>query len=104
MHAEIMMSISIRLSLTWSLPLWTMKTSWSLIEVSRLTDVSPLLNFFSSTLAGEVPRRSQMASVKRGWEEPEKIWTRLILERWKVVSLSSHRLPSPSFGSRHDQS
>lgn len=57
-----------------------MKTSWSLIEVSRLTDVSPLLNFFSSTLAGEDPRRSQMASVKRGWEEPEKIWTRLIVD------------------------
>lgn len=80
MHAEIIISISMRLSLTWSLPLWTMKTSWSLIEVSRLTDVSPLLNFFSSTLAGEDPRRSQMASVKRGWEEPEKIWTRLIME------------------------
>ena len=80
MHAEIMMSISIRLSLTWSLPLWTMKTSWFLIEVSRLTEVSPLLNFFNSTLAGEDPRRSQMASVKRGWEEPEKIWTRLIME------------------------
>ena len=81
MHAEIMMSISMRLSLTCSLPLWTIKTSWSLIEVSRLTEFSPLLNFVNSTLAGEVPSRSQMASVKRGWEEPEKTLTRLMMER-----------------------
>ena len=89
MHAEIIISISMRLSLTWSLPLWTMKTSWSLIEVSRLTDVSPLLNFFSSTLAGEQPRRSQMASVKRGWEEPEKIWTRLIMVGFIELSIAA---------------
>ena len=74
------------------------------MEVSRLTDVSPLLNFFSSTLAGEDPRRSQMASVKRGWEEPEKIWTRLIMEGLRGKSFTPPNLSPPfsiwSFG-RH---
>ena len=64
------------------------------MEVSRLTEVSPLLNFFNSTLAGEVPRRSQIASVKRGWEDPEKIWTRLMMksgERCLSHLASCHR-------------
>ncbi len=78
LQADIMMSISMTLSLTLLLPLWTMKTSWSRIEVSMLTEVSPLLNFLSSAFAGDVPRRSQMASTKSGWEDPEKIFAPLI--------------------------
>lgn len=40
-----------------------------------LTNVSPLLNFRSSAGAGTAPRRSQMESVKAGWDVPEKICT-----------------------------
>ena len=43
-----------------------------------LTQVSPLLNCFSSALAGEVPRRSQIASTRSGWEDPENILAPLI--------------------------
>ena len=60
------------LSLIFLLPLWTMKTSWSRIDVLILTLVSPLLNFVSSQLAGCVPKRSHIASVRSGWEDPEK--------------------------------
>lgn len=90
LQAEIMMSISMTLSLIWSLPLWTMKTSWSRTEVSCYhvsqratclrardilisTDVSPLLNFFSSTCERFWPRRSQIASTRKGCEDPEKM-------------------------------
>lgn len=37
------------------------------------TEVSPLLNFFSSTLDGFWPRRSQMCWTSCGWELPEKM-------------------------------
>ena len=37
------------------------------------TEVSPLLNFFSSTSDGFCPSRSHMASTSFGWEEPEKM-------------------------------
>jgi hypothetical protein len=37
------------------------------------TEVSPLLNFFSSTLEGFWPSRSHMASTSLGCEEPEKM-------------------------------
>lgn len=37
------------------------------------TEVSPLANFFKSTLAGLLPSRSQMASTKIGCEVPEKM-------------------------------
>lgn len=76
LHAEIIISSSMTLSLIFRLPLWTMKTSCSRIEVSILIEVSPLLNFLSSTLAGEVPNRSQIVSTRSGCEEPEKIFTR----------------------------
>ena len=75
-----MIRSSITLSLIFRLPLWTMKTSCSRIEVSILTDVSPLLNFLRSALAGEVPNRSQMASTRRGCDEPEKILTRRMMK------------------------
>lgn len=39
------------------------------------TLVSPLANFPRSAGAGEVPNRSQMVSVRAGWEFPEKICT-----------------------------
>lgn len=61
------------LSLTLLLPLWTIKTSWSRMEVLMPTDVSPLLNLLSSHSAGLVPRRSQIASTRDGCEDPEKI-------------------------------
>lgn len=69
-----------------------MKTSWSRTEVSYpavskrehrgnsvensiliSTEVSPLANFFSSTIEGFWPRRSQMASTSCGCEDPEKM-------------------------------
>ncbi len=78
LQADIMMSISMTLSLTLSLPLWTIKTSWSRIEVSMLTEVSPLLNFFSSAFAGDVPRRSHTASTRSGCEDPENIFAPLM--------------------------
>lgn len=75
LQADIMISSSITLSLILELPLCTMKTSWFRTETPILTLVSPLLNLRSSHLAGSVPRRSQMASVRVGCELPEKIWT-----------------------------
>lgn len=63
------------LSLTLSLPLCTMKTSWPLMEVFRLTHVSPLLNFLSSQVDGFVVSLSQIASTSSGWDDPEKIFT-----------------------------
>lgn len=79
LQAEIMIKSSITLSLILLLPLCTMQISWSRIEVSILTDVSPLLNFLSSHLAGLNPSRSQIASARTGWEDPEKIFTRRIV-------------------------
>jgi hypothetical protein len=54
----------------WSLPLWTMKTSWSRTDVLISTLVSPFANFFSSTLAGWSPMRLHIASTRAGWLEP----------------------------------
>ena len=83
LHAEIMINSSMTLSLIFRLPLWTMNTSCSRIEVSILMDVSPLLNFLSSAFAGEVPNRSQMDSTRSGCEEPEKIFTlRMVIVDW----------------------
>ena len=66
LQAEIMIKSSMTESLILLLPLWTMKTSWFLIDVLILTEVSPLLNFVSLQLAGDVPNRSQMASTRTG--------------------------------------
>ena len=46
-----------------------------------------MLNFLSSHAAGEVDRRSQMASVREGCEEPEKILTRLMMVQEDVFDL-----------------
>ena len=73
-----------------------MKTSWSRIEVLMLTEVSPLLNFDSSLLAGEVPSRSQMASVRRGCELPENIFTFLMM-----ISYHSRTSRRASFRKMH---
>jgi hypothetical protein len=43
------------------------------------TEVSPLLNFFSSTFDGFWPSRSHMASTSLGCEEPEKMVQRRIV-------------------------
>ena len=50
------------------------------------TDVSPLLNFLSSQVPKLVLKRSQIASTRKGWEDPEKIWTCRILMRKKLGS------------------
>jgi len=54
-----------------------------------LTKVSPLLNFLSSHSAGEVPRRSQMASTSNGWELPEKILTRRMVSAGRFSKKAS---------------
>ena len=79
LHAAIMISSSMMLSFVLVLPLCTMNTSWSLIEVPMLTLVSPLLKLESSQLATDTPSRSQMLCVSWGWEFPAKIFTPLIL-------------------------
>jgi len=52
-----------------------MNTSCSRTEQPILTEVSPLENFLSSALLGLVPSRSQMDSVSKGCDVPEKILT-----------------------------
>jgi hypothetical protein len=52
------------------------------------TDVSPLLNFFRSALDGFWPSRSQIASTRCGWEDPEKMQTdRMVKTLFKGGSL-----------------
>ncbi|KAL3712680.1 hypothetical protein TMatcc_001382 [Talaromyces marneffei ATCC 18224] len=66
---------ALRRNLAFETPKEQVHTSWFRTETPMLTNVSPLLNFRSSAGAGTAPRRSQMESVKAGWDVPEKICT-----------------------------
>ena len=86
LHAEIVMSSSIRLSLTRPPPLWTMKTSFSRTDSPTSTRVSPTLNLERWMFAGGMPRCVQMVSTRPGWEEPEKrTRLRTIVTAWEVM-------------------
>src|SRR5271154_3267054 len=80
LQAAIMINISIMLSLTFELPLCTMKTFWFRMDVPILTLVSPFAKLPNSQLSGLVPSLSQMASVSVGCDLPEKILTFLMSE------------------------
>src|SRR5271156_1933119 len=85
LQAAIMINISIMLSLTFELPLCTMKTFWFRMDVPILTLVSPFAKLPNSQLSGLVPSLSQMASVSVGCDLPEKILTFLMSEEKTVL-------------------
>jgi hypothetical protein len=73
LHADIMMSSSMMVSLIWGLPDCTTKTSFSRTLVKMRTLVSPFENWDSSADAGAWPRFSQILPERAGHDEPEKM-------------------------------